>query len=154
MTKSCTFKYTVSNCVINHPNIINSKYFFFYWKKRNIWIFRCINYCNYAILSLGLYFCNYTTFFWTTPSPRITRFPLVWFALMWILAYVHVSGEILSIISTVPLTWFLRNAVFLKKQNVRNAGNRCFCFRILNIKFKVSEVFTALKCYIKLFNLN
>ena len=33
------------------------------------------------------------------------------------------------IISTVPLTQFLCNAVFSRNQNVRNAGNRCISFK-------------------------
>ena len=42
--------------------------------------------------------------------------------------YVQVGEFRVSwIISTVPLTWFLHNTLFFKKQNARNAGNRCKC---------------------------
>ena len=62
-----------------------------------------------------------------SPSPRITRFPLLRFPLTWILDNVALVGEF-SIswnISTVSLTQILRNMVFSRNQNVRNAGNRC-----------------------------
>ena len=68
-----------------------------------------------------------------TPSPRITRFPLAWFPLTRILAYVRASGEfcVSWIISTVPLTQFLRNTFFSKPKWVQ-----CREFSVLGVKIK------------------
>ena len=80
----------------------------------------------------------------STPSPRITQFPLARIPLPQFFAYLLVSGDfrISRGPPTVLLTRISSNAVYFKSQNPRKAGTPCilFCYpftfggRVINLQ--------------------